>query len=102
MPSIEERVARLEERDISKSEKLDVLFEKVDRLIDKISMFTDILSEIKQAHIICSKVRDDSNGWIKGRFTKVFDAGLAVVLAGVVIMLLKNAPTLLGMIGGGK
>lgn len=102
MPTVEERLARLEEHRLSVDEKTGVLFDKLEEVVDQIKELVKALSTIEVEHATCIRMRSDTAGWIKGRFTKIFDACLAGGLIYLLILLLKNPATLLALLGGGK
>jgi predicted nuclease with TOPRIM domain len=102
MATIEERVARLEVKFEESEKKTQILFDKLDKLTDKIEKLTDTLNNLERDHTACIKLREGQSGWVKNRATKVFDAALGGVLLIVIILILKNASSLLPLIGGAK
>ena len=100
MPTIEERVARLEEKSAGFSDKFVVLFEKIDKLIDRIDRFAETISKLENEHLTCFKMREGTTGWLQGRVTKIVDAGLAGGLIFLILLILKNASSIIPLVGG--
>jgi hypothetical protein len=99
MPTIEERVARLEEHRISVDEKTSTLFEKFDALVTEIKELVSSLKSIETEHASCIRLRSETSGWLKGRFTKVLDAFLIAGLTVLLILILKNSGSILKTLG---
>lgn len=95
MPTIEERVARLEVLVDGFTDKADLLFSKLDKVADKLETVGNSLKMIEMEHGNCIKMRGETTGWLQGRVTKVFDAALAGGLVLLLLALLKNAGNIL-------
>ena len=125
MPTPEERLAVLEEKARNDAEKDGVLWKKFDALVGKvdelitslntmatiakvneldtkINAIKETVTKLLSEHESCTRIRTETEGWLKGRFTKILDAALAGGLIILLLIILKNATVLIPMIGGGK